>query len=62
MPLTPDGTVKVCASDLTHKQKDYLGALLQAKVLSAIHVGRFEFWAENLPPIEEVFLEAIPSR
>lgn len=62
MPLTQDGAVKVCISDLTYKQKDYLGALLQTRVLNAVHVGRLEFWAENLPSIEEVFPEAILSQ
>jgi len=62
MPLTPDGAVKVCISELSYKQKDYLGALLQTRVLNAVHLGRFEFWAENMPPIEEVFPAVIPSQ
>ena len=55
LSLTSDGAVKVCMDDLTPEQRDYLGALLQVTCLNAIYVGTFEFWAEGLPVIGNVF-------
>ena len=55
MPLTPDSGTKVCMSDLNNKQKDYLGALLKTQFLNTLYAGDFQFKAEDVPPIDEVF-------
>ena len=54
-PLTPDGEIKVCISDLENHQKGYIGSLLQTAFLNELYTGKYQFAADNMPPIDDVF-------
>ena len=62
MPLTPDGNAKLCLSDLDDHQKDYLGALLYTNFLNSLCAGKIQFWAEEMPSIENVFPDYFTAR
>ena len=47
MLLTPDGNTKICVRDLSEQQKNYLGALLQTKLLNTFYAGKAQFWTED---------------
>lgn len=46
---------KVDVDTLNPAQRSYLGACLQVQMLNAAYAGKARFWAEGLPPKEEVF-------
>jgi len=54
-PLTPDGKIKVCISELDNHQKNHIGSLLQTAFLNELYASKFQFWVEDTPPIANVF-------
>jgi len=50
IPLTPDGTVNVCLSDLDARQKNDIALQLHITFLNALYAGRAHFFVEDKPP------------
>ena len=57
--LAPNGEAKICMDNLNNVQKDYLGSHLQIVFLNSLHVGKVQFWTDDMPPIKDAFSDVL---